>query len=462
MRALAALILSLSLAWPAAAGPRQIELQAPAPGGISYSEPLIVDLRDSHGLLAQGLIRLSLDGQPLQPVPKRPGLPGQWLATIPKLARGPHTLTLALGSGQESLSFSHRSRSVLDRITALADATISRFAPESLGWDWGEGLLLYALARLDRQLGTDRYRPYIESYYRHHLAAGIPVIDWSDKCAPGLAALELWRASKNPSYLDIGERIVSYLEHTPRTVTGGLNHLGSWWPSAFYPQSLWVDSLMMYDVFAARWGQATGDQEMSHFAAEQALIFARYLQHPNGLWKHAWYTDQQHWAPQQDIFWLRGNGWAMASLPEVLEVLPQTAAFAPQHQALLASFQKTAAALLYWQDRTGLWHDLINKPGELYLESSGTALTAYGMFRGVAQGWLQPYYLPAAEKALFGILDRLEEHSDGPSMPGISDNTMPYERLGYAIIPLRNDKPYGLAALILAGIAYEQLQAGQP
>lgn len=442
----------------------RIGLQAPSPGGIAYSDPLVFDLRDQENLLARGL-RISLDGQPLALRPKRPGLPQQWLAEAQRLEPGRHRLGLRLGSESQELSFAYATEPVLARIIALADATVKRFAPERLGWDWGEGLLLYALARLDQRLraqgSAPRYRDYLQRYYRHHLAVGLPVIDWSDKCAPGLAALELWRSTGDPVYRDIGERIVSYLKQAPRLQGGGLNHFGGWWASLVYPKSLWVDSLMMYDIFAANWGTAFGDRELTALAASQPLIFAERLQQTDGplatrgLWKHAWYENSGEKVPTEPIYWLRGNGWALASLAEVIERL-QGKIEASEQARLLEVYRHTAEALVYWQDRTGLWHGLLNRPGELYLESSGSALIAYGLLRGLNQGRLPESYRPAATRALFGVLDRLENHADGLSLPGVSDSTMPSETIGYAFVQQRNDKPYGLAALILAGIAYDQ------
>lgn len=444
----------------------RIALQAPSPGGIAYSDPLVFDLRDPENLLARGL-RISLDGQPLAFRPKQPGLPQQWLAEAQGLKSGQHRLGLSLGSESQELSFAYATVPVLARVSTLADATVKRFAPESLGWDWGEGLLLYALARLDQRLqergNAPRYRDYLQRYYQHHLAVGLPVIDWSDKCAPGLAALELWRSTGEPVYRDIGERIVTYLKQAPRLQGGGLNHFGSWWASWVYPQSLWVDSLMMYDILAANWGTAFGDRELTAFAATQPLIFAERLQQTDGplatrgLWKHAWYENSGEKVPTEPIYWLRGNGWALASLTEVSEQLQGKMDAATQAR-LREVYRHTAEALVYWQDRTGLWHGLINRPGELYLESSGSALIAYGLLRGLNQGWLPESYRPAATRALFGVLDRLENHADGLSLPGISDSTMPSESLGYAFVRQRNDKPYGLAALILAGIAYDRSQ----
>jgi unsaturated rhamnogalacturonyl hydrolase len=324
-----------------------------------------------------------------------------------------------------------------------------------MDWDWGEGLLLYSLARLDEHKNESRYRNFIESYYDSHLKKGLPEINWSDRCAPALAAFEIYRRYNKLEYKEIALKVADYLKKAKKTGSGGLNHLGTNILSYFYPESMWVDSLMMYNVFAAKWGKYTSDAVMTQFASEQPLDFAGVLQDKNSkLWRHAYLTKVKRNLPAGEDYWLRGNGWAMVSIPETLDSLPENN---PNREGLIKVLNDTAAALVPYQSEIGMWYTVLNHPGQIYLESSGTALVAYGMLKGVHQGYLPEKYQAPANKAYFSLLDRLERKEDGLSMPEISHNTMPYSFLGYSLVPQRNDLPFGLAALILAGIEYDSV-----
>jgi unsaturated rhamnogalacturonyl hydrolase len=336
-------------------------------------------------------------------------------------------------------------------IDALAEATIRRVRPESMAWDWGEGLVLYALARYG---AAGRFMPFIERYFVAHAQRGFPPIDRSDRCAPALAALEAMRtdaAASSDVYRDVCERVLRYLHSARRTDSGGLNHFGTSVYARFYPQSMWVDSLMMYAVFAARWGSFASDSTMMDFAADQALAFARVLQDPKtGLWKHAWLTPFRRVVPGVDAYWLRGNGWAIAAVASILEVLP---ADHPRRDALVNVFARTAAGLLAHQRMSGLWSTVLNR--KTYLETSGSALCAYGLLVGGRTAPLPEEARAAAIAAVSAIGRGLAPRADGPSLPAVSASTMPYPAPVYAWIPRRHDLAHGLAAVLLAARALE-------
>lgn len=433
-----------------------IGFRAPAAGGVAFSQPLRLDYRlTGKGPLSRR-VTIQLDGQAITDRFHAGPLDGQWLARLSDLPAGRHTLSVVTSQGAtQSQTFDYRSGTPLARIVALADATTQRLPAASLKWDWGPGLLMYALARLDAHTGSHRYEPYLRAYYAHHLAIGMPTIDWSDKCSPALAAAELYEQTHEASFKAVADAVTAYLEHAKPTKAGGLNHFGTYLFSRIYPTSMWVDSLMMYDVFAARWAARSGDAALQRFAAEQPMAFARVLQSEStGLWKHAWLTNWHKAIPGTETYWLRGNGWAMVSFPEVLDVLPPDV---PQRPELVQRFRRQADALLPYQGELGLWTTVLNKPDKAYLETSGTALCAYGLMHGAHRGYLPASAAVAGRKAFLGVMDRLQTTPLGPSLPEISHNTMPYPELGYTLIPTVNDMPYGLAALILAGIADDEV-----
>jgi unsaturated rhamnogalacturonyl hydrolase len=338
---------------------------------------------------------------------------------------------------------------IAPEVVELADATVRRRRPSRLAWSWGEGLLLYALLRLDEHLGEARYRWFVEAYFAHHVARADRDITWSDECPPALAALELYEQTQRTEYLALVAPVAHYLRTAPRTRDGGLNHFGvSAW-SRVYPQSLWVDSLMMYGVFAARFGRALNDEALVRFAVEQPAVFTRVLRDPaTGLFRHAWWVRSQRTVPASGGTWLRGNGWVLASIAGVLDALPSA------HEArepLGALLGELATAVVRYQLPSGLFPTVLGRAS--YEETSGSALVAYALFSGVHAAYLAPTFDAPAARAYRALLGGLERRSDGPSMSGISTATMPYPAWAYALIPRVRDAPHGVAALILAGIA---------
>ena len=79
--------------------------------------------------------------------------------------------------------------------------------------------------------------------------------------------------------------------------------------------------------------------------------------------------------------------------------------------------QDAADAMVRFQDRqTGMFWQVVDKPGVPgnYLETSGSALFAYAMLKGVRLGVLPARYAPFGKKAFYGTCDnRLGVDPDG-------------------------------------------------
>jgi rhamnogalacturonyl hydrolase YesR len=76
------------------------------------------------------------------------------------------------------------------------------------------------------------------------------------------------------------------------------------------------------------------------------------------------------------------------------------------------SYLKLMEGLLPYQTSDGLWRQLIDYP-EAYEETSGSAMFAYAMVTGIRMGWLDvETYLPVAEKAWIGLVNRVDEHGE--------------------------------------------------
>lgn len=347
----------------------------------------------------------------------------------------------------------------MDRAVTLADATTAaqltrRHVP---AWHWGPALLGDALVRLEDHLGERRYARWWRRWADHHLAHR-PDVNQSDTAAPGLATLALQqRAATNADddptrYAPLTEAVAEYVRHEPRLTGEICNHLGHSLIGRFYPRSVWVDSLMMFGVFPARYGVATDDATMIEIAAGQPAAAASLLQHDNGLWAHAWWarTGRPH---PRDVVWARGNGWVVAALPMITAALPEGH---PSRTGIADILARTSEPLAALQRPDGSWATLLDRGG--YRELSATALIAAGWYDAIAQGMLSESYLVRADRALAAVTAAV-----GPdAMPEISGPTIPLHvapELGYRVIPRGANHPYGVAAFLWAAMARDRVQS---
>jgi rhamnogalacturonyl hydrolase YesR len=188
-----------------------------------------------------------------------------------------------------------------------------------------------------------------------------------------------------PSSLVLGGQIVftelARRTHDPRYVAAvrraadlGFEPDGSMKEAMPYHQEF-SDSIFMGAAIVAQAGALTGERKYFDMAARH-LVFMQKLDHrTDGLYRHQ---------PATDAAWGRGNGFAALGLTLTLAELPNDH---PAFASTLASYRELMAALLPFQNRDGLWRNVIDYPGA-YAEFSATAMIGYALARGLHEHWI--------------------------------------------------------------------------
>ena len=160
---------------------------------------------------------------------------------------------------------------------------------------------------------------------------------------------------------------------------------------------LWIDDMYMINLLQTEAYKLTGDRKYVDRAAKEMALYLDRLQLENGLFYHA---------SDVPFVWGRGAGWMAAGMALVLKELPGDHG---ERARILAGYRKMMAKLLACQREDGLWGQLVDDP-TTWAETSGSAMFAYGMAEGVAQGWLdREKYAPAVRKAWQALCERLDE-----------------------------------------------------
>ena len=146
---------------------------------------------------------------------------------------------------------------------------------------------------------------------------------------------------------------------------------------------------------------------------------ANHLWDPTtGLLYHAYdELGQQPWADpvthRSNEFWCRGNGWYTMALVEMLDLLPTSHPSRPQ---MLAVLNGLATALERYQDpKTRRWFQVVDK-GNLsanWVETSGSAMFAYGLSRAIQRGYIPVRYQETASLGYQGVVNTVSFGSDG-------------------------------------------------
>ena len=336
----------------------------------------------------------------------------------------------------------------------LADHIVATMSPE-MRWTWGQGIMGAALDDLDSYLGTEKYLPFLQAFCDHYVKHE-PTVASADTAAPGLITFAVQYRTGGAEYKALTDKVLDYIRNEPRIYKDAVNHLGEATIGKFYPKSIWVDSLMMFSVFPARYAAKMGDAELLDVAAKQPALYADcMMDKDDGLWYHSYWVKRGAHYPKRKYYWARGNGWVVSALPKILDDIGDH----PERERIIEVLRRTIDAVVKKQHPSGGFNTLLGR--HTYLESSATALIADGIFHAVRMGYVSADYLPYAEKAYAFACSCLKEKKNGKvlftkvSGPTIPLPVIPY--LGYACIVKAANLPYGVASFIWAAIERDKL-----
>ncbi|WP_205461832.1 glycoside hydrolase family 88/105 protein [Mangrovibacterium lignilyticum] len=210
------------------------------------------------------------------------------------------------------------------------------------------------------------------------------------------------------------------------------------------PNSLWLDDLFMGVPALAQMGSYSGDTKYYDDAVKQVVQFGqRMFNYDKGLFMHGWIQGMDE-HPQ--FHWGRANGWAVMTMVELLEVLPQDYAGRDQVLDLL---RKHIRGLANYQDGTGFWHQLLDR-NDTYLETSATAIYTYAIARAINRGYVDAkVYGPMACLAWNAVASKVNEKGE---VEGTCVGTgMGFDPAFYYYRPINVYAAHGYGPVLLAG-----------
>jgi rhamnogalacturonyl hydrolase YesR len=130
----------------------------------------------------------------------------------------------------------------------------------------------------------------------------------------------------------------------------------------------------------------------------------------------------------------------------VLDVLPKNH---KGYQAVVDQLRAHARGLAKYQDKDGLWHQLIDR-SDSYLETSATAIYTYAIARAVNRGYLdKEMYGPMANLAWNAVAGKVNAKGE---IEGICVGTgMAFDPAFYYYRPTSTRAAHGYGPLLLAG-----------
>ena len=208
--------------------------------------------------------------------------------------------------------------------------------------------------------------------------------------------------------------------------------------------TVWLDDMFMGIPTIVQMGRLTGDASYYDEAVKQVRQFAqRMFVEEKGLFRHGW-VEQMTTHPA--FHWGRANGWAILTLCEVLDALPNDYA---GRDEVLVLLQKHIAGLARLQSKDGFWHQLLDHP-DTYEETSATAIYTYCIAHAANCGWIDPLaYGPVAQLGWHAVESAVNDKGE---VEGVCVGTgMAFDPAFYAYRPTHRMAAHGYGPVIWAG-----------
>ena len=200
---------------------------------------------------------------------------------------------------------------------------------------------------------------------------------------------ELARLTQNPRYVALAQAAADL----------GFDDDGRPLPSMPFHNEM-SDAVFMGGPILAEASRLAGETKYLEMLIRHFRFMKELDLRADGLYRHS---------PLDEAAWGRGNGFPALGLALSLTAIPNGH---PARAALARELRAHLAALLRRQDPTGMWHQVIDRPGS-YRELTSTSMILFAMARGMRLGLLERGdYEAAVDQAWYGLRTRIAPNGE--------------------------------------------------
>lgn len=339
---------------------------------------------------------------------------------------------------------------------------------KAVGWNYIDGCMILALLEIYQTTGEEKYYEFANAFIDHRVRedgsiSGYSVDEYNlDNVNAGKTLFALYDINGKEKYRRAIDLIYSQVQTQPRTAEG------NFWHKKIYPNQVWLDGMYMAQPFYMEYETRFNGKKNYEDIFGQFHNVIEHMRDPKtGLYYHGYDASRTvFWCDKEtglsQNFWLRALGWYSMALLDTLDKCEVCRECEKEYEYLKQAFVDLTDSMLKLQDESGLWYQLPALGGKEpnYLETSGSAIMAYSLLKGVRLGFLPENYRVYGLKAFRGICNAyLKEKNGQLSLGGIclvaglgpADNPRRDGSFAYYVSePVVEDDAKGVGPLLLA------------
>lgn len=331
-------------------------------------------------------------------------------------------------------------------------------------WNYIDGCMITSLLNLYKITGDKKYLEFSDNFIDYYVFDDGSIRGFKkdtyniDNINEGRVLFDLYKYTGKEKYRLAIETLYDQLKDHPRTKEGNFFH------KAIYNNQIWLDGLYMgqpfYTLYAKHYDESKIDDIISQFNNVFSIMFDKEKElyyHGYDSSRVAFWCDKETGLSKN--FWLRSIGWYTVALIDVYDFLEDDS----RKEQIAYIFQRTIKGVLRYLDKdANMFYQVVDQVGRdgNYLETSGSAMIAYAILKGVRLSVLNKELLETGLKIFQGICDKyLSEENGELNLGGICliaglgpENNLrrdgSYEY--YISEPIVNNDAKGVGPLIMA------------
>lgn len=332
-------------------------------------------------------------------------------------------------------------------------------------WNYIDGCMIKAILEMYTITKEEKYLEFADAFIDYRVnedgtIAGYSVEKYNiDDVNAGKTLFELYDLTGKEKYRKAIDLVYSQVQTQPRTKEG------NFWHKKIYPNQIWLDGLYMGQPFYMEYETRFNNKKNYKDIFNQFFnVYELLRDKETGLYYHAYDSSREmFWCDKETglskNFWLRAIGWYSMALLDTLDKCDPVG-YEEEYEKLKKIFLELMESMLKFQDESGMWYQVVNMGGreKNYLETSGSAIMAYALLKGVRLNFLPESYREFGKKAMDGICDKYLNTEEGKMSlggiclvaglggPDMRDGTYEY----YMSEPIVQDDAKGVGPFLLA------------
>ncbi|MCR5706274.1 MAG: glycoside hydrolase family 88 protein [Acholeplasmatales bacterium] len=287
-------------------------------------------------------------------------------------------------------------------------------------WNYIDGCMTNSLIELYKLTGDKKIYDFVKAYIDYFVNEDGTINTYekekhsTDDIAEGRTLFSLYDISGEEKYRKAIENIYAQIKEQPRTPEG------NFWHKEIYPNQIWLDGLYMAQPFYLTYETRFNKMENYNDIIGQIKNVRKYMfDEKKKLYYHGYDASKKmFWAdPKTGLsknFWLRSIGWFTVALADCAEIINQQ--MYDEFRTITTLLKEIIDSLLTYQDpKTKMFYQVVDK-GDMkgnYVETSGSAMIAYSILKGVRMGILPERYQKIGLDIFDGICENMLKENNG-------------------------------------------------